>query len=90
MSLYGAFTNAAEALQAQSSALGVISQNVANVNTVGYKQPVENFQTVLSESQVGPARITGADGPFRSWAWMRYLIDSSIVSIRPPNLPMSR
>ena len=53
MTIWGAFTNSSEALQAQSSALGVISQNVANVNTTGYKASVDNFQTLLSELTQG-------------------------------------
>jgi len=50
MTIWGAFTDSVEAIQAQSNALAVISQNVANVNTSGYKKVTENFQTVLSES----------------------------------------
>ncbi len=53
MSLWGAFTNSVEAIQAQSNALGVISQNIANVNTVGYKSTTDEFQTVLSEQTAG-------------------------------------
>ena len=48
MTIWGAFTNSIEAIQAQSDAMDVISQNIANVNTVGYKNSVDNFQTVLS------------------------------------------
>lgn len=48
MTIWGAFTNSIEAMQAQSDAMDVISQNIANVNTVGYKNSVDNFQTVLS------------------------------------------
>lgn len=50
MTIWGAFSNSVLAMQAQSDALGVISQNVANVNTTGYKSVTDNFQTVLSES----------------------------------------
>jgi flagellar hook protein FlgE len=53
MSIWGAFTNSVQAIQAQSDALAQISQNVANVNTVGYKKSVDNFQTLLSESTAG-------------------------------------
>lgn len=53
MTIGGAFTNSIEALEAQSNALGVISQNIANVNTTGYKSTTDNFQTVLSEATAG-------------------------------------
>jgi flagellar hook protein FlgE len=53
MSLWGAFSDSVEAIQAQSNALAVIAQNVGNVNTTGYKQTTTNFSTVLSESTVG-------------------------------------
>lgn len=53
MTLSGTFTNAAMAMVAQSDGLGVISQNIANVNTNGYKSSVDNFTTVLSEATAG-------------------------------------
>lgn len=49
MSLWGAFTNSVQAMQTQSHSLGVISQNVANVNTPGYKEAQDIFKTNLSE-----------------------------------------
>lgn len=53
MTIGGAFTNSIQAIQAQADALAQISQNVANVNTTGYKKQVDNFQTMLSESTAG-------------------------------------
>ncbi|HEY1722947.1 MAG TPA: flagellar hook-basal body complex protein [Magnetospirillaceae bacterium] len=53
MTLWGAFTNTVDAMQAQSNALSVISQNIANVNTTGYKTVTDNFETVLSEQTEG-------------------------------------
>lgn len=50
MSIWGAFTNSSTAMQAQSTAMASISQNVANVNTTGYKKQDTGFQTLLSES----------------------------------------
>ena len=50
MALWGAFSDSIDAIQAQSNALAVISQNIGNINTVGYKQTTDNFETVLSES----------------------------------------
>ncbi|MCC6470819.1 MAG: hypothetical protein IT563_21065, partial [Alphaproteobacteria bacterium] len=37
MSIYGAMVSSITGLQAQSQALGMISDNLSNVNTVGYK-----------------------------------------------------
>ena len=37
MSLYGAMFSGVSGLGAQSQALGVISDNISNVNTIGYK-----------------------------------------------------
>ncbi|MBF0333779.1 MAG: flagellar hook-basal body complex protein [Alphaproteobacteria bacterium] len=50
MSIWGAFTNSSSAMMAQSTAMGSISQNVANVNTTGYKKQDTAFHTMLSES----------------------------------------
>jgi flagellar hook protein FlgE len=38
------------ALAAQSQAFGIISDNIANVNTVGYKDTKARFQTLVTES----------------------------------------
>jgi flagellar hook protein FlgE len=64
MSLYGALFGAVSGLNSQSSKIGVISDNIANVNTVGYKQSVSNFQTMVvggtnpSSYQTGGVRAT--------------------------------
>ncbi len=49
MSLWGTLWDTGQAIQTQSNALAVVSQNVANVNTTGYKASVDHFQTLLSE-----------------------------------------
>ncbi len=49
MSIWGAMTNSVTAMNAQSRALGNISQNIANISTTGYKRTDSNFATVLSE-----------------------------------------
>jgi flagellar hook protein FlgE len=48
--LWGAFANSCGAMMAQSHSLNVIGQNIANVNTTGYKKVDDQFQTLLSES----------------------------------------
>lgn len=50
MSLYGALYAGVAGLQAQSNKLGIISDNVANVNTIGYKQGSANFETLVTNS----------------------------------------
>lgn len=50
MALWGALTNSSLAMMAHSQGLGTISQNVANVNTNGYKRLDTQFKTVLSET----------------------------------------
>ena len=49
MSLYGALFAGVSGLAAQSSALGVISDNIANVNTVGYKAIESRFSTLVTQ-----------------------------------------
>jgi len=49
MSLYGALFSGVSGLQAQSSAMGAISDNVTNVNTVGYKSTNVNFSTLVTK-----------------------------------------
>ncbi len=53
MSIYGALFAGVSGLQANSQALGVISDNIANVNTTAYKRNLANFQTL----------VTGDSGP---------------------------
>jgi flagellar hook protein FlgE len=48
MSLYGALTIGVAGLAANSLALGATASNIANVNTVGYKNQTVNFATFLN------------------------------------------
>src|SRR6516225_10338526 len=48
MSLYGALNIGVAGLAANSQALSVTSSNIANVNTVGYKERVTQFSTFLN------------------------------------------
>jgi flagellar hook protein FlgE len=50
MSLFGALQTGVAGLDAQSSALSVTSSNIANVNTIGYKTSVADFETLLAGS----------------------------------------
>jgi len=49
MSLYGALFAGVSGLSAQASAMGSISDNVTNVNTIGYKANQVNFQTLVTK-----------------------------------------
>jgi flagellar hook protein FlgE len=48
MSLYGAMFSGVSALNAQSQALGMISDNISNVNTIGYKTTSAAFSTLVT------------------------------------------
>ncbi len=52
MSLFGARNAAELGMKAQSHGLNLISQNVANTNTTGYKQTESQFKTMLERSTV--------------------------------------
>ena len=48
MSLYGSLFSGVTSLNAQSLALGDISENISNVNTVGFKASTTHFATLVS------------------------------------------
>jgi flagellar hook protein FlgE len=50
MSLYGALLSGVSGLRAQSQSLGTISDNISNVNTIGYKKSVAQFSTLVTGS----------------------------------------
>jgi len=50
MSIFGAMNTAVSGLNSQSQAFGNISDNVANSQTVGYKQVDTNFEDYLTQS----------------------------------------
>ncbi|MDE2182351.1 MAG: flagellar hook protein FlgE [Alphaproteobacteria bacterium] len=64
MSLYGAMMTGVAGLTANSQALSVTSANIANVNTVGYKNATVNFDTLLASS--GTANNSGSAGVYAS------------------------
>lgn len=49
MSIYGAMISSVTGLNAQSQALGMISDNLSNVNTVGYKGTHARFSTLVTD-----------------------------------------
>lgn len=50
MSLFGSMFTGVSALNAQSQSMSMISNNIANVNTVGYKRDVASFSTLVTAS----------------------------------------
>jgi flagellar hook protein FlgE len=67
MSLYGALTIGVAGLAANSMALSATSSNIANVNTVGYKNQTIHFETYLNvpglagNSSAGVSALIGQD-----------------------------
>ena len=60
MSLYGALAIGIAGLNANSQALSATSSNIANVNTVGYKDATANFSTFMNaDSGVGSSGSAG-------------------------------
>jgi flagellar hook protein FlgE len=59
MSIYGAMYAGVSGLRAQSSALGMIADNIANVNTVGYKSSKASFSTLVTESAFNTQYTSG-------------------------------
>lgn len=57
MSLFGALRTGVSGLGAQSSAMSIISDNIANVNTVGYKSSSATFSTLVTK-QVSSSQYT--------------------------------
>jgi len=50
MSIFGAMLSGVSGLAAQSQSLGVISDNISNVNTVGYKGSSAHFSTLVTRA----------------------------------------
>ena len=50
MSIFGALYAAVWGLNANSNALGIISDNISNSNTIGYKETTTDFRTLVTQS----------------------------------------
>src|SRR5580704_13209822 len=65
MSILGGLYSAVSGLTASSNALGIISDNISNSNTVGYKETSTNFSTLVTQSSgattlYSPGGVTSA------------------------------
>ncbi len=59
MSIYGAMFAGVSGLAAQSNALSMISDNIANVNTVGYKGVSARFSTLVTQAATQTSHTPG-------------------------------
>lgn len=59
MSLYGALFGGVSGLNGQSSKIAVVSDNIANVNTIGYKESEALFETLVLNSSSTVSYQTG-------------------------------
>jgi len=59
MSLFGALFSGVSGLLAQSDAFGAISDNITNVDTVGYKQVQDQFETLVTEPMTSTTYTSG-------------------------------
>lgn len=65
MSIYGAMFSGISSLNANSQAMGIISDNIANLNTVGYKNTEARFATLVtgtgnSTNRYAPGGLTAS------------------------------
>ena len=50
MSLFGAMFAGVSGLRSQSAFLGMIADNISNVSTIGFKETVSRFSTLVTEA----------------------------------------
>jgi flagellar hook-basal body protein len=62
MSLYGALFTGVSGLSAQASKIGVISDNISNVNTVGYKSAETQFETLVVNNNFNASQTSYSPG----------------------------
>ena len=60
MGLFGALSSGVSGLNAQSTSIAIISDNVSNINTVGYKAGQTNFSTLVTNAIATTSYASGA------------------------------
>ena len=80
MSINSALLAGVSGLTANSAALAAISQNIANVNTVGYKRTASEFPTVVNSQTSGTGYSAGGVRPTPATSSAR----PASCSARPP------
>lgn len=59
MSLYSALFSGVSGLNAESAAMAAVGDNIANINTVGYKNVDTQFSTMVADGKVGGNYVAG-------------------------------
>ena len=59
MSIYGAMFSGVSGIASQSQAMGMIADNISNVNTIGYKRTRADFATLVTSSSSGTSYSPG-------------------------------
>jgi flagellar hook protein FlgE len=57
MSLYGVMRTGGSGMNAQSNKLATVADNIANVNTTGYKRASTEFSSLILRSGTGITRL---------------------------------
>jgi flagellar hook protein FlgE len=87
----GSFSSALSGLNANAVALGVIGNNLANINTIGYKASAVSFQDLVSQTvggtslnpmQVGLGVTTGSISPIFSQGSIQNTSEATNVAIQ--------
>jgi len=63
MSLFGAMLSGVSALSSHTQSMAAISDNISNVNTVGYHQTTTRFQTLVTEAATATRYTPGGVRP---------------------------
>ncbi|MBM3555266.1 MAG: flagellar hook protein FlgE [Alphaproteobacteria bacterium] len=63
MSLFGAMLSGVSALSAHTQSMAAISDNISNVNTIGYHNSVTRFQTLVTEAATATRYTPGGVRP---------------------------
>jgi len=77
MSIYSAMLAGVTGLTANSSALAAISDNIANVNTVGYKRNANNFSTLVTSVSASSYSAGGVRSVTHQYNSQQGLLQSS-------------
>ena len=80
MSLNSAMLAGVSGLISNSSALAAISDNIANVNTVGYKRNAVNFNNVVTSQSAGRYSAGGVQGKSTQYVSQQGLLQTSTSS----------
>ena len=80
MSIYSAMLAGVSGLTANSSALAAISDNIANVNTVGYKRNSNNFSTLVTSKSESAYSAGGVRSVTHQYTSQQGLLQSSTSS----------